>query len=400
MAVNSMSFKQSATLINSVVEQMTGQSSIAPVDESEFVSVGTTLLQAGYDALNTAVSQVLSRSIYAARAYSPIYPSIERDSIQWGGIVRKVTVLDLDFMDDKAYSIANGDGTSDCDPFLINRQQSVQFNWYGGNTKELLVTFTEQQLRQAFSSSADFGSFMAAQSQNLINQINQKIEAESRITVNNMIAAACEEGGDRCLHLLSEYKDETGNNTITAANYLSKDEFEPFAKWMYGRLNTLKAFMAERTSKYHANITTYNGAALSKPIMRHTPAENLNIWMLTDFMNQVDASALSGIYNQQLLSIGGYELVNYWQSIDNPTSISVTPNVLDTDGTCFATDSPAQVSGIVGIVFDDEALGITVMNEDVRSIENPRGRYFNNWYNWVCRYYNDQTENFVVLLLD
>ena len=400
MAVNSMTFKQSATLINDVLEQMTGQESLAPVDESEFVAVGTTLLQTGYDALNTAVSQVLSRSIYSARAYSPIYPSIERDSIQWGGIVRKVTTLDLDFMDDAAYSVANGDGVSDCDPFLVNRQKSVQFNWYGGNTKELLVTITEQQLRQAFSSSADFGSFMAAQAVNLTNQINQKIEAESRIVVNNMIAAACEEGGDRCLHLLSEYKDETGNNTITAANYLSNDEFEPFAKWMYGRLNTLKAFMAERTDKYHANITTYNGVALAKPIMRHTPAENINIWMLTDFMNQVDSSALSGIYNQQLLSIGGYERVNYWQSIDNPTSISVVANVLDTDGTCFALDSPAQVSGIVGIVFDDEALGITIMNEDVRSIENPRGRYFNNWYNWVCRYYNDQTENFVVLLLD
>ena len=400
MAVNSMTFKQSATLINDVLEQMTGQESLAPVDESEFVAVGTTLLQTGYDALNTAVSQVLSRSIYSARAYSPIYPSIERDSIQWGGIVRKVTTLDLDFMDDEAYAVANGNGVSDCDPFLVNRQKSVQFNWYGGNTKELLVTITEQQLRQAFSSSADFGSFMAAQAVNLTNQINQKIEAESRIVVNNMIAAACEEGGDRCLHLLSEYKDETGNNTITAANYLSNDEFEPFAKWMYGRLNTLKAFMAERTDKYHANITTYNGVALAKPIMRHTPADNINIWMLTDFMNQVDSSALSGIYNQQLLSIGGYERVNYWQSIDNPTSISVVANVLDTDGTCFALDSAAQVSGIVGIVFDDEALGITIMNEDVRSIENPRGRYFNNWYNWVCRYYNDQTENFVVLLLD
>lgn len=400
MAVNSMTFKQSATLINDVLEQMTGQESLAPVDESEFVAVGTTLLQTGYDALNTAVSQVLSRSIYSARAYSPIYPSIERDSNQWGGIVRKVTTLDLDFMDDEAYAVANGNGVSDCDPFLVNRQKSVQFNWYGGNTKELLVTITEQQLRQAFSSSADFGSFMAAQAVNLTNQINQKIEAESRIVVNNMIAAACEEGGDRCLHLLSEYKDETGNNTITAANYLSNEEFEPFAKWMYGRLNTLKAFMAERTNKYHANITSYNGVALSKPIMRHTPAENINIWMLTDFMNQVDSSALSGIYNQQLLSIGGYERVNYWQSIDNPTSISVVANVLDVDGTCFALDSPAQVSGIVGIVFDDEALGITIMNEDVRSIENPRGRYFNNWYNWVCRYYNDQTENFVVLLLD
>lgn len=405
MAVNSMTFKQSATMINEVLEQMTGQSSLAPVDEAEFVAVGTTLLSTGYDALNTAVSQVLSRSIYSSRAYTPIYPSIERDSIQWGGIVRKVTVLDLDFMDDEAYNVATGNGTSDCDPFLVNRQQSVQFNWYGGNTKELLVTITEQQLRQAFSSSADFGSFMAAQAQNLTNQINQKIEGESRVTVNNMIAAACYEGGDRVVHLLTEYKDATGNTTITAANYLSAAEFEPFAKWMYGRLNTQKAFMAERTGKYHQNLTSYNGVALSKPIMRHTPAENLNIWMITDFMNQVDSSALSGIYNQQLLSIGGYELVNFWQNIANPTTVQVVPNILDVDGTCYVPEvegeeAPVTCENVIGIMFDDEALGITVMNEDVRSIENPRGRYFNNWYNWVCRYYNDQSENFVVLMLD
>lgn len=405
MSVNSMSFQQSSTLINDVLEQMTGQSSLAPVDEAEFVAVGTTLLQAGYDALNTAVSQVLSRSIYSARAYNPIYPSIERDSIQWGGIVRKVTTLDLDFIDDEAYKVANGNSISDCDPFLVNRQKAVQFNWYGGNTKELVVTVTEQQLRQAFSSSAEFGSFMAAQSQNLINQINQKIEAESRITVNNMIAAACYEGGDRVVHLLTEYQADTGNATITAANYLSEAEFVPFAKWFYGKLNTLKAFMAERTNKYHANITSYNGVALSKPIMRHTPAEFLNIWMITEFMNQVDSSALSGIYNQQLLSIGGYELVNYWQSIATPTTVQVIPNILDVDGTCYVPKvegepAPVTCENVIGILFDDEALGITNINEDVRSIENPRGRYFNNWYNWVCRYYNDQTENFVVLCLD
>lgn len=400
MAVNSMSFKQSSTLLNAVLEQMTGASSLAPVDESEFIAVGTTVLQAGYDQLNKAISQVLTRSIYSSRAYSPIYPSIMRDSQVWGGIVRKVTVLDLDFIDDEAFNIADGNGISDCDPFLVNKQKAVQFNFYGGNVKELVVTTTEDQLRQAFSSSADFGSFMAAQAQNLLNQLNQKIEAESRLVVNNMILAACVEGGDRVLHVLSEYKAETGNTTITAANYLSDAEFEPFAKWFYGRINTLKGFMKERTAKYHANITTYNGAALSKPIMRHTPDANLNIFMNADFMNQVDASALSGIYNTQFLSIGGFERVNYWQSIDDPTTVQGIPNILDVDGTCYAPESAQTASGVIGCLFDDEALGITVIDEGVRSIENPRGRYFNNWYNWTARWYNDQTENFVVLVLD
>ena len=398
MAVNSMTFKQSATLLNSIMAQM-GGGSIAAANEAEFVAVATTALQAGYDQLNKAISQVLTKSIYSSRAYSPIYPSLERDTAVWGGIVRKVTILDLDLMDDAAFSLT--DGQTGPDPFLVNKQKAVQFNFYGGNVKELVVTTTEDQLRQAFSSSADFGSFMAAQAQNLVNQLNQKIEAESRITVNNMIAAAITaDSNERVIHLLTEYKAATGNNTITAANYLSAAEFEPFAKWMYGRLNTLKRFMAERTSMFHANITSYNGATLSKSIMRHTPEEYMNIYMLSEFMDQVDSSALSGIYNEEILQIGNFERVNYWQSIKAPDSINVVANVLQADGSCAATESAVEATGIVGVLFDYEACGITLIDEGVRSIENPRGRYFNNWYNWSSRWFNDQTENFVVLQLD
>lgn len=400
MAINSMSFEQSATILNEMLEQMTGATSLAPIDESEFIAVGTTVLQAGYDQINKALSQVLTRSIYSSRSYDPIYPSIMRDTQKWGGITRKVTVLDLDFIDDEAFNIADGNDISDCDPFLVNKQKAVQFNFYGGNVKELVVTTTEDQLRQAFSSSADFGSFVAAQAQNLVNQINQKIEAESRLTVNNMIMAACVEGGDRVVHLFTEYQADTGNSTIDITNYLSADEFEPFAKWFYGRLNTLKDLLKERTAKFHANITSYNGAALSKPIMRHTPDEFLNIFMNSNFMNQVDASALSGIYNTQFLSIGGFERVNYWQSIDDPTTVQGKPNILDVDGTCYTTDEAQTCSNVIGVLFDEEALGITMIDEGVRSIENPRGRYFNNWYNWTARWFNDQTENFVVLVLD
>lgn len=399
MAVNSMTFQQSATLLNSVMAQMTGAAQLTATDESEFVSVATTALSAGYDALNKAVSQVLSRSIYSSRAYNPIYPSLERNEERWGGIVRKVTFLDLDFMNDAAFSLT--DGQTGPDPFLVNKQKAVQFNFYGGNVKELVVSITEDQLRQAFSSSVDFGSFMAAQAQNLINQLNQKIEAESRIAINNMIAAAVNaDSNDRVIHVLTEYKAATGNATITDENYLSDDEFVPFAKWLYGRMNTLKRFMAERTGKYHANITSYNGVSLTKPIMRHTPDQFMNIFMLSEFMDQVDSSALSGIYNEELLEIGSFERVNYWQSIDAPSSISIKANVLAADGTCSATGSAVEESGIIGVFFDDEALGITLIDEGVRTIENPRGRYFNNWHNWTSRWYNDQTENFVVLVLD
>lgn len=401
MAINSMSFEQSSTLLTSLMEMMTGESTIAVTDESDFIAVATTVLQQGYDQLNTAISQLLTKSIYVSRAYNMIYPSIERDSQEWGGIVRKVTILDVDLMDDEAFNLVNGQPGAN--PFITQRQGAVQFNFYGGNVKELVVTFTEDQLKQAFSSSADFGSFMAAASQNLINQINQKTEAESRATVNNFIAAVLNQDNDgsgRVIHLITEYKAATGNTTITSANYLSNAEFEPFAKWVYGRLNTLKRFMAERSKYYHREITTYNGVALPHPIVRFTRDGDMNIWLLSEFMDQVNASALSGIYNEQLLEIGSFERVNYWQSIDDPSSIKIEANELLQDGTCQKTAAAVEETGIIGILFDRDALGITVIDEGVRSIENPRARYFNNFYNWTTRWYNDQTENFVVLVLD
>lgn len=396
MAVNSMTFQQSATLLNDVLEQITGKKSLAAVDESEFVSVATTLLQTGYDQLNTAVQEVIGRSIWVSRAYDPIYPSIMMDEEKWGGITRKVTTLDGEFIDDQGYPLT--DGTS-IDPFLIQKRKNVQFNFYGGNTKEMLVTTLEEQLNTAFHSSGEFGSFMAAQAVQLQNQLKQKIEAESRIVVNNMIGAAINAGGDRVMHVLTEYKAATGNTTITAANYLSEAEFVPFAKWMYGALTTKKRFLAERSTKFHAQINTYAGVSLTKPILRHTTEQFLRIFMLSQFMDQVNSSALSGIYNQDLLSIGRYESVNFWQNIDSPSTVSVTANELQADGTC-AAGTPVVSDIVLGCLFDIEALGITVKAESVRSIYNPRGRYFNNWYNWIVRWFNDQTENFICLLLD
>lgn len=396
MAVNSMTFQQSSALLNDVLEQITGRKSIASVDESEFVSVATTLLQTGYDQLNTAIQEVIGRSIWVSRAYDPIYPSILRDTEKWGGITRKVTTLDGEFIDDEGYNLT--DGTS-VDPFIINRQKAVQFQFYGGNTKEFLVTTPEDQLNTAFTSSAEFGSFMASQAQVLRNQLNQKVEAESRIVVNNMLAAAINADGDRVMHALTEYKAATGNTTITAANYLSDAEFVPFAKWFYGALTTRKRFLAERSAKYHAQITSYNGVTLNKEILRHTPEQYLNIFMLSEFMDQVNSSALSGIYNQQLLEIGRYETVNFWQSIESPSSIDVEANELQADGTC-AKGTAVTSDIVLGCLFDEEALGITIKTESVRSIYNPRGRYYNNFYNWVVRWFNDQTENFIAILLD
>lgn len=399
MAVNSMSFEDASALINLVKEQLTGESSIAPVSEEEFVKVGTTLLQTGYDQLNTALSQVLNKTIYAVRNYEEQFPGLERDSQEWGGIIRKVTFIDGDFETDVAMdptAMANGQSP---DPFKINRRKAVQFNFYGGTTVEYCDTMTEDQMNSVFSSSAEFGSYAAARMSELLNQFTQKKEVEDRLTFLNVMAAVIDDGTN-VIHALTEYKAATGNVTITRANVYSNDEFVPFAKWLYGRLNNQITMLKQRSDKYHFNITTYNGAALDHPIMRHTPREDLSIYMLDQFMQQINSSVLSSVYNNELLSVGDYNSVAFWQAIDDPDEIAITPNVLQADGTVVAASDPIETADVIGMMFDRETCGITTINEGVRSIYNPRGRYFNNWYNWRIRSYNDLTENALVIMLD
>lgn len=399
MAVNSMSFEDASALVNQVKEQVTGESSIAPISEEEFVKVGTTLLQTGYDQLNTALSQVLNRTVYAVRDYLDKFPGLNRDESEWGGIVRKVTFIDGDFEEDVAMDVSAMANGQSVDPFKINRTKAVQFNFYGGTTCEYCDTITEDQMNTVFSSSEEFGSYAAARMQHLLNQYTQKKEVEERLTLLNVIGAVLD-GNVNVIHTITEYKAATGNTTITKNNVYSNDEFVPFAKWLYGRLNNQITMLAQRSDKYHVNINSYNGVQLDHPIMRFTEREDLSVYLLDAFMQQINSSVLSSVYHNELLSVGDYNSVAFWQAIDNPQDISVTPNILNEDGTVTLAEDAVESSDVLGVMFDREAAGITTINEGVRSIYNPRGRYFNNWYNWRIRSNNDLSENALVILLD
>lgn len=397
MSVNSMNFEDSSTLLSAVLSQATGEEQIAPVDERGFVSMGTTALKMGYDPLATAVSQVLSRTVFAIRDYIEQFPNIERDSIEWGGIVRKVTPLDTaDPVETKMFDLVDGQSI---DQYIINKQKAVQLNFYGGNTYDRYTTITREQLKTAFTGSMEFGSFMAMQMTNIYNQIKQTKEAETRACVLNLIGAKVKSDARNVIYLFDEYKAETGNSTITEANYMSEAEFPAYAKWLYGYVATLKGMMAERTSRYHFNLTNYNGAAV-KPIMRFTRGTELKMFMINKLMKHLNTQVLASVYNPDKLDLGDINTVNFWQSIDSPMEVKVKPVYLDEDGNTIENDDVAvELTNVAGIMFDRDACGLTVINdEEDMTPFNARGKYWDIWWNWICRWYNDITENCVVLI--
>ena len=118
-------------------------------------------------------------------------------------------------------------------------------------------------------------------------------------------------------------------------------------------------------------------------------------------MNNIDARVLADTYNYKFLELSDVESVNYWQAIDTPDSIDILPTYLKNDGTLDSPGSAVSQSDIMGVIFDDEAIGITVQDEfSGITPMNVRGQYWNQYYSYVIRYFNDFTEKGLVLLLD
>ena len=389
MSVNNMSFEQAATLLNAIHTQVTGETGIAPTDVSSFISVATATLKAGYDPVINAISQVVGRTIFSIRPYSAKFRGILMDSQKWGAITRKIAISDKPMEDNKAFDLIDGQSV---DMYEVNKPNVIQFNLYGSDTFSKSITIYRDQLDNAFRGPDEFGSFMTLITQNALDMIEQSKESMARLALDNFIAGKIDNSGADVIHLLTEYNTETGLN-LTATTVKQPANFPAFIKWAYARIATLTNMMTERSQMFQVQVSGHE-------LNRHTPFERQKVYLLNWLLNNIDARVLAETYNYKFLEFADVEAVNYWQAIQNPDQISITPTVLQADGS-LDTGSAVTQSNVMGVIFDEEAIGITVMNEFTGLTPlNVRGEYWNQYFNYVIRYFNDFTEKGIVLLLD
>ena len=388
MSVNNMSFEQAATLLNAIHTQVTGETGIAPTDVSGFISVATATLKAGYDPVINAISQVVGRTIFSIRPYSAKFRGILMDSQKWGAITRKIAISDKPMEDNKAFDLIDGQSV---DMYEVNKPNVIQFNYYGSDTFSKSFTIYRDQLDNAFRGPEEFGSFMTMITQNALDMIEQSKESMARLALDNFIAGKID-SQNGVIHLLTEYNQDTGGS-FTAVTIKDPANFPAFIKWAYARIATLTNMMTERSQMFQVQVTGHE-------LNRHTPFERQKVYLLNWLLNNIDARVLAETYNYKFLEFADVEAVNYWQAIQNPNQVSITPTVLQADGS-LDTGSAVTQSNVMGVIFDEEAIGITVMNEFAGVTPlNPRGEYANYFYNYVIRYFNDFTEKGIVLLLD
>ena len=396
---NDLTFNQLSTILNSILVQANGTSNIVVTDTSSFVTAGAEALKAGYDTLSTAISQVLSKTIFSVRPYSAKFKGLEMSVQQYGNMMRKLSVIDKAFEDDDSIDpTAIVDGGS-IDPFTINKPLVQQENFYGREVYKKVLTIYDWQLDQAFSGPDQFASFIGMMMQNASDMLEQARENTKRMTIVNLIGAIIGNySTDQQIQLVTEYNAYIGASpALTWADICaSNSDYQRFMRFAYGRIATLAALFTERSAKFHVSMP-------GKTIMRHTPYADQRLYMLAQERYSMEAQVLADAFHDNYLTYADVETVNFWQAINSPDEINVTPSYLETTGGQageIVKGAAVNQTGIFAVLMDRDAAGVVQMNERARTAYNPRGEYTNYFFSVAQQYFNSFTENAVVFTLD
>lgn len=389
MSVNTMNFEQSASLMNSLKAMTTSNAALTPItNEDQFISVANTVMRAGMDPIVGALSQMYARTIFSGRSYNRKLKGMIRTNEEFGAITRKISLKDGDFVDSKEYALIDGQSV---DQYVVSKEKPLEMHYYGSNVFTFFQTFYRDQLKPAFSNSAEFGAYNALKFQNINNMITQSQETEARNLLANFIAAKID-ANNSVIHLLTEYNRLTGLG-LTAQTVQQPANYPAFVQWLYARINNLSDMMTERTIDFQINVT-------GKEIERFTNKEDQRVYINSQYLNDMTARAISDIYHDSFLNMAVTEGVTFWQAFQSPFSISVTPVYIDATG-AVKTGSAVAANDVFGIIFDKDAMA-TVLQE--RSVDttpfNARGKYVNTFYDWRVRWASDFTEKAIVLKLD
>ena len=401
--VNSNIIYQAGTLLADVVQQATGRKVLTANNPGEWTSVAQSAISAGVEPILNSLVNMWSRTIFSVRPYSAKLKGLEMSADRFGLMTRKLSPVVKDPGDDAAYlwpvaydagqTPPSGDGYS-VDMYAISKKNVLQTGFAGASVYQEIFTIFKDQLDGAFSSPQEFMAFNEMQLADRSNSIESWKESVKRSLLANMILSLnAENQTGRIIHLITEYNADTGAS-LTSTTVIAPANFPGFVRWMVARINTIARFMSERTAMYQ---TAING----QYVLRHTPAEDLRVYLTARFKDMMDTMALSVTFNDNYLKLADVEGINFWQSTGTPASVTGKPTYTNASGVATTPATASTVANIVGVMFDRDALGMaSVLEESALTPYNVKGRYWNNAYNNKFKTRFDMTEKAVLLLLD
>lgn len=377
-----MEVKQIFSLVNDTTEEVLGKTDLLTEDLQGVVDLGNEIFNANaVDRYVKSLINHIGKVIFVNRPYSGSAPSVLMDSWEFGSVLEKIQAELPEATENESWLLEDGQSY---DPNIFY-QPKVSAKFYNSKvTFEIPMSFTELQVKQSFSSAEQLNSFISMLYNEIDKAMTIKVDGLIMRTINNFVAeifydldstgAYGGKTGIRARNLLYEYNSQF-NQTLAAADALTTPEFIRFAAYQIG-------LASDRLTKIS---TLFNIGG--KP--RFTPKDLQHVVMLADFKRAADVYLQSDTYNEQFTRLVDAETVPYWQGsgqgydFEDISSIDV-----------ITSDNHAvSASGILTVIFDRDALGVTNYDRRVTSNYNPKAEFYSNWYKMDSAYFNDLNEN-------
>lgn len=380
-----MTVNQIYSLMNTVTSEVLGSSAVVSEDLGNIVDIGTEVFnQNAVDAYVRSLVNHIGKVIFVNRPYRGNVPSVLMDAWEFGSVLEKITADLPEAAENESWELTDG---ASYDPNIFYKP-TVSAKFFNQRvTFEIQLSFTERQVKQSFSSAEQLNGFLSMLYNAVDKSMTVKTDALVMRTINNMIgetiyddyasAALSSKSGVKAINLLYLY-NQRYSKSLTAANALTDPDFIRYAAFQMG-------VVASRLTKIS---TLYNIGGKD----RFTPSDMLHVVMLADFKKSANVFLQSETFHEEFTALPNAEEVPYWQGSGTAYGFSDITNVKVTT----AGDHAIDASGILGVMFDRDALGVTNLDRRVTTNYNPKAEFYNNWYKFDAGYFNDTNENFVV----
>ena len=390
-----MKVTQLHTLINAVTQEVLGETAVVQEDLSNVVDIGKTIIDS--DNVDNYVKKLVNhigKVVFVNRLYTGGVPSVLMDSWEYGSILEKISADLPEATVNETWALED---KKDYSPDVFYKP-SVSAKFFNSKvTFEIPMSFTEIQVKESFSSKEQLNGFISMLTTSIENAMTVKLDALIMRTINNMAAETivaelntADEADPvvldttatsvKAVNLLKLYND-TIDTPITASDALINPDFIRFATYQI-------SMYSDRMSKI-STLFNVEGAE------RFTPKDLQHIVLLSDFAKASETFLASNTYNADKIALPTHETVPYWQG--SGTSYGFTD--VSTINVKTASKVDVNVSGILGVIFDRDALGVSNLDRRVTTNYNPRAEFYTNFYKFDAGYYNDLSENFVVFFV-
>lgn len=378
-----MKVTQLKEIVNSATSEVLGKTDVVNDDLSNLVDVGNEIFNS--DNVDNYVKKLIDRIgqvIFVNRLYAGGVPSVLMDSWEYGSVVEKISADMPEADENDSWNLQDGQTYSQ-DTFYQPKVSAKFFN--SKVTFDVKLSFTTEQVKESFSNVNELNGFISMLETGVKNSMTVKLDGLIMRTINNMTGQILNSAnGLQKVNLLTEYNTVSGQ-TLTANKALMDKNFLKFASL------TIK--------KYQARITKMSTLFNAGGKARFTTTDNLHTVLLSDFADSAEVYLLSDTYHNDTVSLPNHETVPYWQgsgksyAFDDISKIDVKIDA--------GNKTPKQVTqtGILGVMFDTNALGVSNLNQRTTTSYNARAEFYTNYYKMDAGYFNDLNENFVVFYI-